>query len=296
MARTHSPRTGRRPVGRGRAIICTILAVLGTTGCLKQIILEGQISSTRTASAAVNTIQDYEVAEKAAMAGIAQIEGMRYLAPDNEDALFMLTRAWTSVSLGFMEDEMERAEDNEGTGANWDYHKRRAESGYDRAVWYGIQLLEKKAPGFKQSTRNIESMKAYLLAFEDPEDAETLFWVGNAWLGRANVSKEKSELVGEIFVGVTMIERSVELDPNYQFGTGYAILGSYHARTPMAELDEAKELFDKSMKLSEGRRTCRRSSSRSATSATSRTRRATRRRCRKCWPPATGTRTRGSPT
>src|SRR6185369_11657743 len=97
-------------------------------------------------SAAVNTIQDYEIAEKIAMAGLGQIEGMRYLAPDNEDALFMLTRSWASVALGFIEDTMERTEDEEGTGPNWDYHKRRAEAAYDRAVWYGIQLLEKKAP------------------------------------------------------------------------------------------------------------------------------------------------------
>ena len=45
------------------------------------------------------------------------------------------------------------------------------------------------------------------------------------------------------------LERSVELDPNYMYGTGYTILGSYHARTPMAELDEAKTYFDKSMQI-----------------------------------------------
>lgn len=232
-----------------RPFVVAIVAALATSGCLKQIILEGQISSTRKASAAVNTIQDYEVAEKAAMAGLSTIEGLRYLAPDNEDALFLLTRSWASVSLGFIEDKMERTEDEEGTSPNWDYHKRRAEAGYDRAVWYGIQLLEQTAPNFKDYTRNVATMQEYLKAFDEPEDAETLFWVGNAWLGRANVGKEKPDLVGEVFVGVTMIERSVELDPTYMDGTGYTILGSYHARTPMAELDEAKAYFEKSLAL-----------------------------------------------
>jgi hypothetical protein len=241
-----------RPMPRkytARPFIVAALAILGTTGCLKQLILDGQISSTRKASAAVNTLQDYEVAEKAAMAGLAQIEGMRYLAPDNEDALFMLTRSWASVSLGFIEDQMERTEDEEGTSANWDYHKRRAEAGYDRAVWYGLQLLEKKAPDFKAATKNADTMKEYLKAFEDPEDGELLFWVGNAWMSRANAGREKTELIGEIYVGVAMIERSVELDPNYMHGTGFAILGSYHARTRMAELDEAKGHFEKSLSL-----------------------------------------------
>jgi len=233
----------------------TVAAVMfGSTGCLKKLLLDGQIASTRTASNAVNTFQDYEAAEKVAMAGLGQIEGMRYLAPENEDALFMLTRSWTSVSLGFIEDAMERAEDEEGTGPNWDYHKRRAEAAYDRGVWYGIQLLELKKKGFKDATKNVKTLKAWLQDFDDPEkDAENLFWVGNAWLGRANVSKEKPELVAEIYVGVTLIERSVELNPEYMHGTGYAILGSYHARTPMAELSEAKDYFDKSIKLSDGK-------------------------------------------
>ncbi|NUP08690.1 MAG: hypothetical protein HOW73_21790 [Polyangiaceae bacterium] len=246
---TSSSRSTPRKKNYLRPFVVAALAAIGTTGCLKQLILEGQIASTRTASAAVNTIQDYEVAEKIAMAGLGQMEGFRYLAPENEDALFLLTRSWASVALGFMEDAMERAEDEEGTGPNWDYHKRRAEAAYDRAVWYGVQLLEQKAPNFKDHTKNVATMKAYLQAFEDPEDAETLFWVGNAWLGRANVGKEKPDLVGEIFIGVTMIERSVELDPNYMRGTGFTILASYHARTPMAELDEAKALFEKSLSM-----------------------------------------------
>jgi hypothetical protein len=229
------------------------LASLGTSGCLKQLILEGQISSTRKASAALNTVADYEVAEKAAMAGVAQFEGMRFLAPENEDALFMLTRAWTSIGFGFIEDQMEQAEDAEGNGPNWDYHKRRAEQAYDRAVFYGTQLVEKEAPGFKEATRNSATMKSYLAAFEDKADAEKLFWLGYAWLGRVNVSKEKPELVGELFVGVELVQRSVELDPSYMHGSGFTALASYHARTPMAELDMAKEYFDKALAAAEGK-------------------------------------------
>lgn len=246
----------RRPHTRSTHVKClvmTALAVLCGTGCLKQIILDGQIASTRKASAALNTVGDYEVAQSAAQAGIATIEGLRYLAPENEDALFMLTRAWAGLSFGFTEDAMERAEDADGTGPDWDYHKRRAEAGYDRAIWYGMKLVEKKAPGFKDATKNVSTMAEYWKQFEDKEDAELLFWLGNAWLARAGVSKEKPELVSEVFIGVTMVERSVELDPDFMMGTGFVLLGAYHARTPMAELDEAKQLFDKAIAMSDGK-------------------------------------------
>lgn len=244
----------RNLIRRARPFLYGSLLCIATSGCLKQIILEGQIGSTRKASAAVNTIGDYEVAEKIASAGLGQLEGYHYLAPDNADALFLLTRSWTSVSFGFAEDAMERAEDSEGTGPNWDYHKRRAEAGYERAIWYGTKLLEQDHPGFKDHLKNVDTLKEYTATFTDAEvDAQNLFWLGYAWLGRVNVGKEKPELVGEAWVGATLIERSIELDPTYMNGSGYVALASYHARTPMAELDEAKTLFDKALAAQEGK-------------------------------------------
>ncbi|HTJ84570.1 MAG TPA: TRAP transporter TatT component family protein [Polyangiaceae bacterium] len=236
------------------AMAGVVLASVTSFGCIKKILLDGQISSTRKASAAVNTIGDYEVAERAANAGLGQIEGLRYLAPDNEDAIFMLTRSWASVALGFMEDAMERAEDEEGgTSANYDYHRRRARAAYERAIWYGSQLVETEHEGFKDAQTNDASIREYLKQFDDPEDAEKLFWLGYAWLGRTGVSSEKGEVVGQLFIAVALLERSVELDPTYMNGSGHTALGAYHARTAMAELDEAKQHFDEAIKISEGK-------------------------------------------
>ena len=41
-----------------------------------------------------------------------------------------------------------------------------------------------------------------------------------------------------------MIERSVEIDPAYNNYNGTIVLAGYHARTAMAEMDQAKQLFD----------------------------------------------------
>ncbi len=91
---------------------------LGTSGCLKQIILDGQIEGTRKASGAIDGFSDFEVARTAAFAGATQFEGMHYLAPSNEDALFMLTKTWTSLTFAFIEDDMEQAEDTEGSSSD----------------------------------------------------------------------------------------------------------------------------------------------------------------------------------
>lgn len=234
------------------ALLCSLS--LSQAGCLAKIIRDGTIASTRKASVAVNTIADYEVAEKIAFAGLGQMEGFHYLDDQNSDALFLLTRSWASVGLGFIEDAMERAEDEEGSiSPNFDYHKRRAVAAYDRAVYYGIQLLEQDYPGFQAATRNAQTMKDYAAQFTDKEDAENLFWVGYAQLGKVNAGKDRPEIVGELHVAVALLERSVELDETYFHGSGHVALGAYHARNAISELDEAKKHFDRALELSAGK-------------------------------------------
>ncbi len=229
-------------------------ALLGGTGCIKKTLLDGQIASTRTGSAAINTIGDFEVANAAAFAGIAQLEGMRYLAPENENAQFMLLRAWSGASFGFIEDAMERAEDEGGQLApEFGYHKKRAIEGYSRAIWYGKQLLEAEHPGFDAATRNADTMRAYVQQFEDEEQVENLFWMGQAWMGRVGAGKDDPALVSELFVGVALMNRVLELKPDFLFGAAHVALGSYHARSTMSELEEGKKHFEEALRISDGK-------------------------------------------
>ena len=85
--------------------LCALM--LSTTGCISKLVLNGQVSATRNASAAIDTLHDYEVARAVAFNGIGQFEGMHYLAPENTDALFMLVKGWTGATFGWTEDEAE---------------------------------------------------------------------------------------------------------------------------------------------------------------------------------------------
>jgi hypothetical protein len=230
---------------------------LGSTGCIKSMLINGQIEGTRKASAAFDTIGDYEMARSAAEAGLVQFEGMHVLAPDNSDALFMLTKGWVGYGFGFIEDQMEAAEDA-GDEDLADYHRKRARMAYDRAVFYGLQMLAQHADGFEAAKKNQPLLAKWLKEnFTDTADADDLFWTGYGWLARVNVMKgddnEGPAFVADLFVGVTMLERAVELAPSSNHYSGLITLGAYHARTGMAELDESKQLFDKALQLTEGK-------------------------------------------
>ena len=109
-------------------------------------------------------------------------------------------------------------------------------------------LLEQKKPGFAAAQKNSLTMKAYL-ADVPKKDAETLLWLGLAWLSRGGVAGDQPEVVADLFVGVALLERSVELDETLAYATGLAALGAYHARSPDAELPQAKALFERALAL-----------------------------------------------
>ena len=221
------------------------VGVLLASGCIDRMILDGTIKSTRDAASAFDTLSDLEVARSGAAASLVQLEGMQKLAPDNQDALFLLTQSWTGYAGAFIEDDWEQAYDRGDEDAEA-YEANRAKEAYDRAVGFGAQLFEARHPGFAAATRNYDTMKAYLAPFAKDE-AENLLWLGAAWLSRGGVAAERPEVVADLFVGVAMLERSAELDPNLAYGLALSALGAYHARAPDAELGQAKELFEQAL-------------------------------------------------
>lgn len=218
--------------------------MVGSTGCISKIMLDKQISATRTGAGAADTIGDYEVARGAAAAGVLQFEGMHRLAPDNEDALLLLLRSWAGWGYAFAQDDYEVAT-LANDEASAEYHKKRTKLAYDRSNAYGLELLGKRDQGFAGAKKNADTIKAWLQKhFDEEEDAETLFWLGSAWLARVNLLKDEPEYVAELYVGVAMLEQSRAIKPDFMAYGAASTLAAYHARTAMAELDEAKKLLD----------------------------------------------------
>ncbi len=229
---------------------------LASGGCIKQALVDGQIEGIRQGSTALDTIGDYELARTATQAGLSQFEGMHVLAPGNADALFLLAKGWTGYGFGFVEDEMQIAEDA-GDEDLAEYHRKRARMAYDRAVFYGLELLGHRAGGFGDAKKSEPALAKWLTDHFSAEDVPNLFWTGYAWLARADLMKGDEEegpaFVAELFVGVAMLERAAALDPSYEHYAGLLALAGYHARTGMAELDQAKRLLDAALAKSEGK-------------------------------------------
>ncbi len=220
---------------------------LSTTGCIKAILADGQIKSTREGAGAADTLGDYEVARAASSAGLMQFEGMHRLRPNNPDALFLLLKGWAGYGFAFAQDDMEVAQlQNDDERA--EYHKRRAKLAFDRSVSYGVELVGKYAEGFEEAKKTQRGLKAWLDEhFDDKADGDVLYWLASAWMARVNLMKEDPDLVAELYIGVTILEHANKLNPEYANYGALNNLASYHARASMAELDEAQKLFEEAL-------------------------------------------------
>ena len=239
------------------APLCAAVLSLGDAGCITKLLTDGEIASTRQAADSFDTIGDYELALSATQAGLVQFEGMHALAPDNGDALFLLVKGWTGYGYGFLEDEMEAAEDA-GDDDLADYHRKRARMAYDRAVFYGLRALAQKADGFDRVKGNGQSLAKWLADhFTSRDDVPSLFWTGDAWASRVDLMKgddaEGPAFVAELFVGVAMLERAMALDPGFEHYSALVSLGAYHARSNVAELEQARQLLEAALAKTEQR-------------------------------------------
>jgi TRAP transporter T-component len=237
-----------------RAPVLAVLGLVTLSGCISnKMVADTSFSVARAASIGVETVQDFEAAEKMAFSGLAQLESLHVLAPDNTDGLYLLIRAWTGVGQAFILDDYERAVERHDDG-DADYHRLRARAAFERAKQFGIQLLDIRAKGFDAATRNQKTLDAWLQSnFDDRDLAPDLLWIGAAWLGRVGTDTENSATIGDLWIGVGLVEQAARLDERVEYGLPHVILGAYHARAIIGELGEAKQHFDRALAINGGK-------------------------------------------
>lgn len=249
-----------------RGLISALIAgavAFCTSGCAEEyvyiqtanypepMIYEDALAWTREASSSVNSMHDFEAAKEAAYGSMGQLEGLHLLVPDDKDGLLLLVKAWSGIAFAFMDDEREEALDHkdETTAA---YHEARARAAFKRARFYGTELLNDRAKGFKEAQRNADTLRAYLREnFTAKADAEPLLWLAFSIVGRVAFDLDNPETVAELGIGVELLEHVVKLDPEIENGTAYTMLGAAHAG--LKEWAEAKSDFENALRIGKGR-------------------------------------------
>jgi tetratricopeptide (TPR) repeat protein len=187
---------------------------------------------------AVNRNPDVDLMRDAMPASLVQLDGFIQTAPDDK-LLLRGAEAYFGYANAFIEDT----------------DKKRASVLYLRARDYGLRVL-KKSGEFSRALGGPAPEFREMLKDMGKGDVPALFWTGNSWLSLIGLNLDSPDAVMDVPKAVALLERVVELDETYYYGSAHAALGSYYAAQPkiMGNTSEkAKQHFDRAFEISEGK-------------------------------------------
>ena len=163
------------------------------------------------------------------------VDGLIEAYPDNSDLLTAGCQAYTAYASSFVEDT--------------DLDK--AAALYAKAKDYGFRALSRKQDFQQAVTGQLDDFVAFLKQYTK-EDVPSLFWTASAWGKWISLNVDSVEAVADMAVLEATIERTLELDDSFYYGSPPLLMDVYLAARPEiigGNLNKAKEHFDKAFSL-----------------------------------------------
>lgn len=249
MSRTHAAMTRRIrlivPIAFG-------LLVALSGGCdLQRFTAQSTAGLFSRGAAGLQQHFDYELVGDALPASILQVEGVFRIIPDNEQLGTTLIQSYTSYAFGWVEDDMQIAQDS----GDLDEEERlmgRARLLYERGRNVGLHLMRLRDPGIDAALAGgHQDLVAYLEEhYTSAEDVPVLFWTGYAWGSAVNAGRDDPEMILSLPFARALVERAVALDPSFFNYSGLTFLAVVNASLPPAlggNPDVAREYFERAL-------------------------------------------------
>lgn len=179
---------------------------------------------------------DLQIAETAIVANLKLLEGFHRADPANKTILNLLVQGYAGYALAFLEDQS----------------PERASRIYLRARDYGFQRLE-RTRAFRDGIPKKEADFVARLQYIRPEEVPTLFWTAFAWGGWVNLNRDDPQAVFDLSKVKAMMNRVLELDETYFFGSAHLFWGSIYGSIPPmlgGDPNKAREHFQKALEIS----------------------------------------------
>ena len=182
-------------------------------------------------SSAVNMSNDVELMRDGLPASLIQMDGFIKSAPNNK-LLLKAAESYFGYSFSFVED----------------INKPRASALYLKAREYALRAL-KKYRQFDEQAPDLKDM----LENCGKQDVPALYWTASSWLAWIGLNIGNPEAMMDLPKVEAMLQRVIELDETYYYGTAHAMLGGFYAALPKnmgGNLEKAKLHFQRAFELS----------------------------------------------
>jgi len=226
------------------AVAVTVLA-----GCSLRTMAVNAVLPTLVNPAVYLSEEDPELVRDSLPFLLKTIESIIDADPARQDVLLFANTGFVLYANAFLQADAAIAE--------WDDYdlalelNERARRMYLRARDYGLRNVEAAHPGI---TARLQSDPEAAVAVFEPEDVESLYYLGGAWMLAISLGLDRPALVADMPAARALLDRALELDEDFERGAlhsafvtlesaGEALGGSY-AR--------AREHFARAVELSDG--------------------------------------------
>ena len=216
-----------------------LILLLALTGCsLKVMTVRSMYPIMDDMRTAVNRNMDVDLMRDAMPASLIQLDGFIMAVPD-DTLILRAAESYFGYANAFVEDT----------------DKKRAGLLYLKARDYGLRVLK----GYSQFSKTLDgpepAFKEMLYGF-GAGDVPALFWTANSWLAWIGLNPDDPQAMIDLPKVIDMLDRVVEIDETFYYGSTHAALGAYYASLPRMLGDntlKAKQHFDKAFEISGGK-------------------------------------------
>ncbi|OUW18200.1 MAG: hypothetical protein CBD18_03120 [Opitutales bacterium TMED158] len=185
------------------------------SGCSVKKMAMNQVGNALSGGGTVfSSDEDPQLVGDALPFSLKLMESVLAETPEHQDLLTALTSGFTQYAYGFVQLDADEIEDD-----NYDEAialRERATKLYLRAKRYGMRALSVSYPDFEARLR---ADREATLADVGEKDIEMLYWTGLSWAAAVALSLDDPQLIGDLAVAESLLERALELNPDWDYGT-----------------------------------------------------------------------------
>lgn len=187
---------------------------------------------------ALNQESDLQLAEDSIPTNIELLEGMINIDPENEKLHVYAAQAYYGLAYGF----------------NEDHAQQRASNFYRRGLQHGISALN--LAGAKHiKTGSQEALEDDLQQLGEG-DIAAIFWTASNWAKLIDLNRADSRSLLELPRPTAMMQRVLELDEHYYYGSAHLYFGVYYgSRAPVigGDFKKSHKHFDRAREINENK-------------------------------------------
>ncbi len=231
--------------------IIWVLLLVGTTGCsLKRFAINKLGDSLANSGTTYAADNDPELVGQALPFSLKLVEGLLAESPKHRGLLFAAASGFTEYAYAYVQQDADVIENRDLDKAT--ALRTRARRLYVRGRDYGLRGLDARHHGFSQELGR-DPQAAVRVARK--EDVPLLYWTAASWGSAIGVSKDDPDLIADQRIVEALIDRALELDPDFDSGAIHGFLITYETARQGAKGDPAARSrlhFDRAVALTKG--------------------------------------------